>query len=66
MEALRDWTEDNSSVRIKLILTGLRKTQAELAYTLGVSLATVNRWCKGKHIPDFRSRRALAALEDQL
>lgn len=32
-------------------LKALGKTQEELAYAVGVSAGTVNRWLMGKHIP---------------
>lgn len=64
MESIRSWTKNNTPSRILAVLDFGRKTQAELAHGLGVSAATVNRWVTGKHLPDFRSRRALMTMEE--
>ena len=44
-------------LRKKMLLT-----QAELAETLGVSFATVNRWENGEHEPTMKMKRKLAPL----
>jgi len=60
---LTPWTTDNAPARVKAILAALHRTQAQLADVLGVSFATVNRWCNGKTVPDSRSRVMLEKLE---
>lgn len=66
IDGIKGWTADNTKSRIHAILEVGTKTQAELAFSLGVSAATVNRWLNGHYMPDFRSRRALMALEESL
>lgn len=59
---MEDWTPENSAARLRALAVHLRKTQAELAALLGVSLATVCRWSNGHHVPDHRSRRAIMEI----
>ena len=44
---------------IKHIRETLLLTQAELAYMLGVSFATINRWEKGHHEPTVTQKRKI-------
>jgi putative transcriptional regulator len=47
---------------IKHIRENLLLSQTELAVSLGVSFATINRWENGHHIPIMRDRRKIREL----
>jgi len=47
---------------IKHIRETLLLSQTELAETLGVSFATINRWENGHHMPIMRDRRKIREL----
>lgn len=57
------WTHENTPERLRAILAGIRRSQAQLARVLGVNPVTVSRWVTGKSKPDPRSRFALEKLE---
>ena len=51
------YSEIIKKLRGKMLLS-----QQEMAKTLGVSFATVNRWENGHHEPTFKERRKLREL----
>lgn len=54
-----DWTLENTGPRMQAFCTHMKKTQMEMAIFLGVSITSISRWCNGRHIPDFRTRRTI-------
>lgn len=51
------YSEIIKKLRGKMLLS-----QQEMAKTLGVSFATVNRWENGRHEPTFKEKRKLRDL----
>ena len=45
--------------QIKTIREKLLVTQEELAFMLGVTFATINRWERGHHEPSIKQKRML-------
>jgi transcriptional regulator with XRE-family HTH domain len=56
---LDDWTKENTGPRMRAFLLHTRKSQMAMAIFLGVSVTSVSRWCCGKNVPDFRTRRTI-------
>jgi len=54
--------EDQFDVDIRQLRRNLRMTQEEFAHTLGITVATVNRWENGHAKPSKLARRALERL----
>lgn len=48
-----------SAGRWRLRLALRETTGAELARIVGVSRQTLNRWCNGERVPEYRGREAL-------
>lgn len=48
--------------KIKRLRAVLLITQQELAYLLGVSIVTVNRWENGKYEPTMKMKRKIVEL----
>ncbi|MFH5881894.1 helix-turn-helix transcriptional regulator [Liberiplasma polymorphum] len=48
--------------KIKRLREVLLITQQELAYLLGVSIVTVNRWENGKYEPTMKMKRKIVEL----
>lgn len=63
MSTISAWTHTTTPMRVKAVLSALKRTQAQLANVLGITTVTVNRWCNGKTIPDRRSQVMLEKLE---
>jgi len=55
-------SSNNFSERVKDIRKQLRLTQEELAYELGVSFATINRWENAKTTPFKLARKQFDAF----
>lgn len=53
---------DDYGKMIKALREKMTLSQTELAETLGVSYASVNRWETGKHEPTIKIKRKLKAL----
>ena len=47
---------------LKLLREKLILSQTELAVALGCAFATVNRWERGHHEPNYRMKRKIFAL----
>ncbi len=54
--------QDQFTVDIRELRRNLRMTQEEFAHTLGITVATVNRWENGHAKPSKLARRALERL----
>ena len=54
--------EYNYKILVKEIRKKLIITQVELAYILGVSFASINRWETGKHEPTTKIKRKIVEL----
>jgi putative transcriptional regulator len=54
--------EDSTGVSIRELRRNLRMTQEEFAHTLGITVATVNRWENGHAKPSKLARRAIERL----
>jgi transcriptional regulator with XRE-family HTH domain len=63
----KNWTTENTALRVRALMERDQMTQEELARILGVSVSSVARWraVKNKNIPDLRSRVALQRLIDK-
>ncbi len=53
---------DQSGTSIRELRRNLRMTQEEFAHTLGITVATVNRWENGHAKPSKLARRAIERL----
>ena len=54
--------QDQFTVDIRELRRNLRMTQEEFAHTLGITVATVNRWENGHAKPSKLARRAIERL----
>ena len=54
--------QDQFEFDIRELRRNLRMTQEEFAHTLGITVATVNRWENGHAKPSKLARRALERL----
>ena len=62
---MQDWRIETSGRRVRTILEILDRTQVEMARIIGVSPVTINRWVKGRSVPDPRCREKLEMIEDR-
>ena len=53
---------DQTGTSIRELRRNLRMTQEEFAHTLGITVATVNRWENGHAKPSKLARRAIERL----
>ena len=53
---------DKTGTSIRELRRNLRMTQEEFAHTLGITVATVNRWENGHAKPSKLARRAIERL----
>ena len=53
---------DSTGTSIRELRRNLRMTQEEFAHTLGITVATVNRWENGHAKPSKLARRAIERL----
>lgn len=53
---------DSTGTNIRELRRNLRMTQEEFAHTLGITVATVNRWENGHAKPSKLARRAIERL----
>lgn len=53
---------DQTGTSIRELRRNLRMTQEEFAHTLGITVATVNRWENGHAKPSKLARRAIDRL----
>ena len=53
---------DKTGASIRELRRNLRMTQEEFAHTLGITVATVNRWENGHAKPSKLARRAIERL----
>jgi putative transcriptional regulator len=53
---------DSTGTNIRELRRNLRMTQEEFAHTLGITVATVNRWENGHAKPSKLARRAIDRL----
>lgn len=53
---------DQTGTNIRELRRNLRMTQEEFAHTLGITVATVNRWENGHAKPSKLARRAIERL----
>ncbi len=54
--------QDQTGASIRDLRRNLRMTQEEFAHTLGITVATVNRWENGHAKPSKLARRAIERL----
>ena len=54
--------QEQFNVNIRELRRNLRMTQEEFAHTLGITVATVNRWENGHAKPSKLARRAIERL----
>ena len=54
--------QDQTRVTIRDLRRNMRMTQEELAHTLGITVATVNRWENGHAKPSKLARKAIERL----
>jgi putative transcriptional regulator len=54
--------QDQTRASIRELRRNMRMTQEELAHTLGITVATVNRWENGHAKPSKLARKAIERL----